>query len=249
MNQPLYNDLLNATSVLLLIDKQEKEMDRLRANARAALKEAKAAHPAEAHPGVRRVWGTILGAFAMMFVIAGFVLMIDGDPEGVGAFFGGLVGLTPSVLLFVRASKVSKRHKEQMDTYYANIGLAEEGIRSVDAECVRIGQEIDQIKSKYQNELSVLPTTYWDATAASYMLLAVKDNRADSLKEAMNLYEQQNHHWELENVLSDMVKMQKIQNRFMKQAFAEIQANQEAIYAELRVIEAMQVASFVSNLF
>ena len=102
-------------------------------------------------------------------------------------------------------------------------------------------------RSGYADYLAVLPASYRDLPAASYFLTAVRDGRADDMKEAMNLYEQQLHNWKMEKAFEDMTKLQKYQNQFISDALNEIQRNQEVIHSDLSAIMTMQAVDLIAK--
>ena len=95
--------------------------------------------------------------------------------------------------------------------------------------------------------LAFLPDTYRNAEAACYMLLAVKDGRADTLKEAMNLYEEQLHRWKMEKLAANSARMQQIHMEAMQSAMQEIANNQQQIQSQLTTVTALQVAEILQD--
>lgn len=61
-------------------------------------------------------------------------------------------------------------------------------------------------KFKYDNNscIKFLPQEYQNYQATSYMALAVGKNRADTFKEAANLYEEQLHRWRIEQLNEEL---------------------------------------------
>ena len=95
--------------------------------------------------------------------------------------------------------------------------------------------------------LAFLPDTYRNAEAACYMLLAVKDGRADTLKEAMNLYEEQLHRWKMEKIAANSARMQQIHMESMRSAMQEISDNQQHIQDQLSTITALQITDMLRD--
>ena len=97
--------------------------------------------------------------------------------------------------------------------------------------------------------LTFLPETYRNAEAVCFMLLAVKDGRADTLKEAMNLYEEQLHRWKMEKLAANSARMQQIHTETMQSTMQEIANNQQQIQGQLSTITAMHVADLLNKSF
>ncbi len=80
-------------------------------------------------------------------------------------------------------------------------------------------------KQKYIEEnvyvLDAFPEAYRDATAIAYMFKCVRDKRADTLKEAINLYEEQKHRWTIEQ------QNENIRDELWWMRFEQEQANAE----------------------
>ena len=72
------------------------------------------------------------------------------------------------------------------------------------------------------------------------MMSAVKNYRADSLKEAINLYETAVSQWRLEKVLNNAAQMRQIHFEYMAEAVSEIEKKQQAIYHEIQDLKYRQ---------
>jgi len=88
-----------------------------------------------------------------------------------------------------------------------------------------------------------LPETYRNPQATSYMLLAVSNGRADTLKEAINLYEEQLHRWKLEEYARQSAEAQS----YCALAMDELNSRQAQTNAHLQAIELMQFVNFITN--
>ena len=71
-------------------------------------------------------------------------------------------------------------------------------------------QQIKEVQKQYTDEISGwYPCDYCYIEAAEFFLNAVKNSRADSIKEAVNLYEETNHRQRLEENQQQMLQQQK----------------------------------------
>ncbi|MBQ5794097.1 MAG: hypothetical protein IIW17_08775, partial [Clostridia bacterium] len=77
--------------------------------------------------------------------------------------------------------------------------------------------------------LEFLPTSYRNVMAVGFMLEAVQNLRADTLKEAINLYEQELKHM----AAMEVAELQRAQNEnlmyLLEQAKSDIEANNEVL--------------------
>lgn len=119
-----------------------------------------------------------------------------------------------------------KKIKEELDPAIANANL------DID----KLSQEEKTLWKENQRFLDFLPEKYRSEIAVTYMMLAVKNCRADTLKEAINLFENACDQWRIEKILADTAKMNRLQYEHMAQATREIEQNQEKLHYELQCI-------------
>ena len=75
------------------------------------------------------------------------------------------------------------------------------------------------------------------------MLLAVSNGRADTLKEAMNLYEEQLHRWKLEQYARQSAEIQE----YCARAMDELNSKQAKTNEHLKNIEFMQFINYYNK--
>lgn len=68
-----------------------------------------------------------------------------------------------------------------------------------------------KIFEEYTDEMAFLPVDYWYPMATEYLIKMVQSQRADSLKEALNLYDEQLHRWKVEEANNNIMMQQQIQ--------------------------------------
>ena len=268
MNQPLYTDLLNASLILVAQKNNKKKIQehkdyiKLRNQIRdemAALDDKPKGY------GVRNGWGWFMLIFGGMgslgITIATIVVsaMIRAGldsaesqpftPPMVAAILLSFYMLTTlGVILVISARKLLKKHRAN-DMILIEQLRQEDEVKNKADEATIAQLEADAVTlQKAANELlAFLPDTYRNTEAACYMLLAVKDGRADTLKEAMNLYEEQLHRWNMEKLAANSARMQQIHMESMQSAMREISDNQEQIQGQLSAIAGMQAMEMWRN--
>ena len=88
--------------------------------------------------------------------------------------------------------------------------------------------------------MEFLPVKYRWPDAIYFMLQAVENLRADSLKEVINLYEQELHLLEQERILNNNALMQQRYNESLQQMMQVIDANQQQINSNLKFVQTLQ---------
>ena len=72
-----------------------------------------------------------------------------------------------------------------------------------------IKSDMEELIIKNIDVISIIPEQYRYPLATNYIYEVLSNGRADSMKEALNLYEEQLHRWKMENQMQVMLKNQK----------------------------------------
>ena len=120
-------------------------------------------------------------------------------------------------------TKISEKHKKEK----------ENRIKVLKSELDTRTEWISQYIEKHCDDISCVPSNYFYPIAIDYFIEVLTNERAESFKEAMNLYEEQLHRWKIE----DMTKTTMI-------AQQQTAANSAAI----RTSSAINAAANVANL-
>ncbi|MDR2022098.1 MAG: hypothetical protein LBQ71_02325 [Hungatella sp.] len=75
-----------------------------------------------------------------------------------------------------------------------------------------IKKRMDNLVQEKKEIISIIPEQYRYPLAAKYFVEVLENGRADSLKEAMNLYEEQLHRWKMESKMDRMLKNQQTES-------------------------------------
>lgn len=229
MNQTLYNDLLNASCVLMAIQKTQDQIIKIKngiTQRNLAYKELTSKSDKPQGYGARIGWGSaLLGQTALMSVSQG------SDSSDLPFFFFAVI--IPGVIglwLLIWAITSAQKYKEAKTIEVASTYAANQSQNKTDIEEIsNLEEKLAELQAEGADSMEILPETYRNAEAACYMLLAVKDGRADSMKEVMNLYEEQLHNWKMEKLLQDHSRMQQIHAESMEAVMKEIAHNLEII--------------------
>ena len=248
MNQQLYDQLIAAGQVLM---KQHEEIERcvkIRMNIKKIkletediLKKKKVEYKA------RFVVGAILAG--LFFLPAFFFLGMIGSYESVNSmfstfFFTGLPCLIGVALLAsIPMSKFTLAKKVEAE-YQATKEINDRNIVKLEVEIQKIQEDLKEYMRQNQHKLSFIPEDYQDIQAVSFMIRVVHNLRADSLKEALNLYDLELKHQQTLAV----AEQQRAQNENLMTAIKMVNARQEQINDKQSKTNAMLTGMIVADI-
>ena len=256
MDITLHQQLLDAATVLLNIDKREKDITYSRESIEIGNKRlAKEREEAYMKPSKAwMVWGIILLYFPIGGTIASMQILVNPSESGVPIilipvifFITTVVFCIPSILLFSKRSKLMKARNSRIQKYERSRKEADEHIVAIKKAIADEKAKLENYKKETQHYLEFLAPSYDNLIATLYIFKCIRDGRADTLKEAKNLYEEQLHKWKVEKMLGDVAKMQDIQNKYVSNALSEISQNQQNINATLSSMQAVQLMDCFKN--
>lgn len=162
------------------------------------------------HKSIKSIWWKL--------IITGLVLLF---PAIIPSFFiGGLIAY-PNEQLFIKSVVFSYPFVFLflfgiifiiiLITRKSNLNKSQIRINSINYNIASAENQLsDTIKNSWQT-LSVLPRDYCYFFAANYIYNVLINRRADSLKEAINLYEEQLHRWKMEQYSADLLEQSRQQ--------------------------------------
>ena len=162
----------------------------------------------------------ILGLIPMILIAVAFSLIL---------IIGGIaVTAAGVVLLSIILPKLIKKHQ---DKYRQEYDIIKEDNEKKNAELEEAITELKEnaveFLEKNNHRIQFLPVDYQTSDAAGFMLQAVKNLRADSLKEAINLYAEELKHRET----MAAAERARIQNEEMLFAIQMLNMNMESMNA------------------
>ena len=271
MNQQLYNQFVDAASLMVVGQKFEEAMDEKAyewgdCNAVIAEAEEKVSRAHKAY-GKLTGFGVFLSIFgfgnALLFLISTVSLMLEFFFEGQGVppiefiivelgfgvvvvvfFIVGIMGLCFKGIARIKRKKYKKKVTREFQETKARMDMRIDEIKN------RIDTLKNHLREYYQkNEhlISFLPSRYRNPEAIEFMMEAIENLRADNLTDVINLYEQELHYLEQERILSDSVEMQRRHNESMLYAMETINRNQERINSNLQFVQAMQFIDMLDD--
>ncbi len=194
---------------------------------------------------------------AVAFIVGGGMGVImafrGGSEAGIGftllmlAFGGVLLLIGIGVLLlplivFVKMLHSNTKHKKEApkkyEEFYKNTYLPES--ERLSAEITDLKEKRSEFQQVNADALEFLPVDYRDIVPITFIFTAVKNCRADTLKEALNLFEQERRHWEQMQALQEVAAMQE---EYYDVALSEIRHN-SAVLEDIRFLE---IANFIAT--
>lgn len=245
MDKELHQDLLNATHYYQILEEisekknsKESEIYALKSNFNQE-KERKD-KPFERLSTVGIIACVACGIF---WFAALLVLLTDEEfAPNDGTAMLLFIPLTLVAVLLLIFSKVQLRKNEVTFEEIKRRTVLPQ-IEALEKEISKITEAGQLFIKSNQNLIEFLPNSYRNIQATSYMLLAIKNGRADTLKEVFNLYEEQLHRWKLEDAARQSAEAQE----YLLLAVEELNAQQAETNARLRSIEFMQYLNQQSN--
>lgn len=253
MNAELHKQLKDICKIFDDLAKYEQTENQVKAHIREYYKEYEKLKNKRfgAKKGVTLIiFASIFVASIAMFAVAIFSVMFFGNNELMLQFVPPLASLIVMVLLGIEIpvaivlyrktvyKKKNDKLQAEAQKYY------DEVFTPVLDQQYEKYTEIMEAKEKYINYrsplLNIIPNDYQNYRAVTFFEEVVRTGRADTLKEAMNLYEEQVHRWNLEAQGERMIQQQHYDNLMMQIQLCDIEIAQSKNAATLRSIESME---------
>lgn len=180
--------------------------------------------------------------------ITSFLSEIAGYIAGGAAIGVAVIGFIIALAVIIGGIYLAKKTRDAK-----NAELSDQLVSSNDnlgAQKNRAVQRLDEIKKQIKelgttllDVVDVIPDDYCYYEAVTYIRDCLRNWRADSMKEALNLYEEQLHRWKLEQSARDQAEYQRI----MTQYEAENARNIKAIRTSTAISAATNVANLLRN--
>lgn len=123
-----------------------------------------------------------------------------------------------SAMIYWRSYK--KKHANEATQYWKEV--ATPAIQKIRQQICEIEDERDRFLNEHAYVLDFLPEDYREVMAVGYIEECIRNLRADTLKEAINLYEEQKHRWTMESLAQQMLAETELHNQIMRTGFQAI---------------------------
>lgn len=157
-----------------------------------------------------------------------------------------LVIIAAAVLIISLNNKSVKKNKKKAlldaDKFWNEIGSPT--VLQNQETVKKIEDEYFSFCSKNEHVMDIIPVSYQNNyQAVAYITSAVMNERADTIKEAVNLYEEQLHRWKMESSMEKIAQQQSAINAELK----NIHAEQIKIHSTLQDIETLTFLDYVDR--
>ena len=254
MNEELYKQFLNAGAMAMQREKYNSEIKKHKAkisDKNAEVFYLKAHIDDNPKPySVKRGWATalfILSGLSLCFLPLSFeaeallaiaiIIML----AACATFLG--VCLLISAKRTKKASVIANTHKHEIAQRECEILTAQE-----EKEIARIEAESNKFWATYKPLIDFLPEKYQTLEAVAFMLESIKNLRAHTLTEVINLWEAELKDIERLSAMRSMAEAQRIQNERVMSALAAVQENQAALHSDLQTVKTMQAIDLMQNI-
>ena len=243
----LHSNLIQACEFYAMLDRYEYAVGKLMDKNNALDKD----YESIKHQGFRAVPGVLIIIFSGVFlffaaIICCVVATVDTPYEELGTALGTVSGMLVAMLTvgavliyklgFCRARTKKIQQKLQQEWRAKNGPIKAQNEKAIDqlmTECCTFSEENCDV-------LNFLPDGYRSQLAVAFMERVVRNRRADTLKEAINLYEEQLHRWTLENQGRKMLQQKELQTAMIRDQLTSILQEQRRASNSLQNLEAME---------
>lgn len=194
---------------------------------------------------------SVVGIICILSVSMGLGMPMKDLPETAGLIlFVTIVLLSAVVALVVGCftTKKAKKDKDMEIIAQEAILLQEEPL--INADILKIDEALNQSATARDAAIAFLPDKYRNIYTLDFLLETVKNLRADTLKEAINLYEAHLSDMELKNQLNQMqmaTQMQTEQLEIMNNYMEQINRNQAQMSDDIADIKYTQYIEWLRN--
>ena len=130
-----------------------------------------------------------------------------------------------------------KEHEQKRKVYEKKCSEIDLQIQNIQKQVQKWSDERNKYLSQHWDHLLLLPPEFRNPQATEFMLTAVEYGRANTLGEAMNLYEQERNYREWMGKMDRIESAQKKQRQHMNDAIDQVISNQKNIAGSLHETE------------
>lgn len=174
-----------------------------------------------------------------------FIVCIFAVEEIIGKLFSllCLVGVILYGFLYSKSNKnkstkFNNKLKKEAEDYWQKIGGPAEA-KNIQ-EINKIEKERDKFLRENAEVIEIVPYEYRLESTVGYLLTVILNKRADNLKEAINLYEEELHRAKMENAINGLMQMVDSINYDIHSQMSQISSSLEITNSKLKNIENLE---------
>lgn len=148
----------------------------------------------------------------------------------------------PFLLVFIYKKTVvqrkEKQRKQELDKFTQTIFIPQRD--KVGAAISQLEREKRIFLNNTKDILDFMPEHYRTNLAVAYLERVVRTGRADTLKEGLNLFEEQLHRWQMEGYAKQMQEERALESAMINEQLSRIASNQGKIATTLQNLENLE---------
>lgn len=148
----------------------------------------------------------VFGLPILNFICAWYLYSFKGAVEQFRSF-STLIFISIIVFIFVSVIWIIMSYFSKK----SQLSKLENKLQNKKDELASINRNLYDIATTIKDKITILPPDYQYSMAAEYIYSCLRNQRANTIGEAVNLYEDQLHKWRVENSLQQLNQMQKEQ--------------------------------------
>lgn len=268
MNQQLADQLLDAGVFLVDVENAKNDIanmqETLENNNKILADYEKRTKRAPGGLKAMKIIGTILlimgGVYTLLMGISTIAVVVPeffntlttgNVAEAISALFAGIIVLFVPIAMVVVGLVLNILRGPKLKKYFAKAQVEYEEACRKCAECnAELNEEIARIENELRTHyaekarcVDFVPPDYRTIDAIGFMLKAVENLRADTLKEAINLYDTELKHRQM----MEQAEIQRIQNENMMYAMEQINREQRETNRNLRTTQILQTIDILTK--
>ena len=151
-----------------------------------------------------------------------------------------LIAIGSSLLLSARKLKNEYNTAARHEYETTKREITDPAIIKSNEDIRKIENDMVSFWNLYKPLIEFLPEKYQTIDAIGFMLESVKNLRANTLTDVINLYEEELRWRKTQAAIAEQSMLQQLQNQRFNDTLYEIEQNQQKLHSDLQNIQAMQ---------
>ena len=200
-------------------------------------------------PGKRATGYILIGVGIVEFIFSLYIGLYA--PQNAPIIFFGIVGLAILAVVGYNFLKKANELEELVEKTFSNDMKEADNVEKNNKEMIPALEKkleeyelaLDEAKKMLGYYTDFLPQKYKTIYIISFLIMAVQNQRAETLKEAINLYEEECRH---EALLSSLDSVKR-QSQCITDALAVVAENQAHIDTKVKHLLSLETVEFLTN--
>ena len=253
MNQTLYEQLLNSAMMLLHREKMNKKIKECQReiqnyNANLDVIAQKIYRKPDGYYA-KKGWGIFFLILCLVGNISLFSSGIDIRLCILLAIIWNtiLIALACSFLLLAQKSRKKYDSATQREYETTKQEIIDPAIKKNNEKIKKIEEDLAWFWELHKSLIEFLPEKYQTLDAVAFMLESVKNLRANTLTDVINLYEEECRWRITQATITQQAMLQQLQSQRLNDTLREIEQNQQNLHSDLQSIQTMQLFDMIKR--